>query len=250
MDADLSREELSVLTRRRLLELARARRLKGCSRLRKQELIERLSAAIQPQPLSEPQPAAPQREPEGAKFYLGPDITDWRAGNELPSAYGGTAVKVMVRDPYWLYAYWEINPQSLLCAQEKLQFPWQSCRRVLRVYDVTGIDFDGANANGWFDLQVNGADNWYIQLEKAGRSYCVAVGLCAPGGQFHPLAFSKAVSTPPDVPCACCCEQWWNGERYLSAEEIPPAPSSLWQQLYQPLGEAAASHSSTRCELA
>jgi hypothetical protein len=31
-------------------------------------------------------------------------------GFELPSGYGDNKILLLVRDPYWVYSYWEISP--------------------------------------------------------------------------------------------------------------------------------------------
>lgn len=48
---------------------------------------------------------------------------------------------VMVRDPYWLHAYWELNPRSVERAQSALGQHWHATRPVLRLFRVAA---DGA----------------------------------------------------------------------------------------------------------
>jgi polysaccharide export outer membrane protein len=44
----------------------------------------------------------------------------------------------MVRDPYWLHAYWELAPRSVERAQSALGPHWHTTTPVLRVYHVSG----------------------------------------------------------------------------------------------------------------
>src|ERR1043165_1400162 len=43
---------------------------------------------------------------------------------------------VMVRDPYWLHAFWELAPQSVERAQSALGQHWHATRPVIRVFQV------------------------------------------------------------------------------------------------------------------
>ena len=42
----------------------------------------------------------------------------------------------MVRDPYWLHAYWELNRKSIERAKVALGPYWHSARPVLRLCEV------------------------------------------------------------------------------------------------------------------
>ncbi|NQU08850.1 MAG: DUF4912 domain-containing protein, partial [Candidatus Abyssubacteria bacterium] len=82
---------------------------------------------------------------------------------ELPRRYGEDRIVAMVRDPHWLFVYWEITPQSLRRARGELEGEGADSKLTLRVYDVTGADLTGEDANRLFDVVVAGdADNWYI----------------------------------------------------------------------------------------
>ncbi|UCD58987.1 MAG: DUF4912 domain-containing protein [Candidatus Hydrogenedentota bacterium] len=116
---------------------------------------------------------------------------------ELPKRYGQDRIVAMVRDPYWIFAYWEVTPESLQRARRELGAEADGASTVLRVYDITGIAFTGENANSLFDIEVvGGADNWYINTGWPNRSYCVDIGLLSPQGRYYTLARSNAVHTP------------------------------------------------------
>ena len=68
--------------------------------------------------------------------------------------------------------------------------------RVLRVYDVSLIDFNGSNAHRWFDLEVGQANTWYINLWQDNASFVADIGLRMPDGKFFTIARSNAVTTP------------------------------------------------------
>lgn len=120
---------------------------------------------------------------------------------ELPLPRAEDNIVLLVRDPYWLHVYWDISKQTLLEARVAFGDEWDSVRSVLRVYDVTGVDFDGGNAHSHFDIDVDGtANNWYINSQVPNRTYCVDIGLISPSGRFLVLARSNKATTPRDMP--------------------------------------------------
>ena len=56
---------------------------------------------------------------------------------ELPDNYGDNQIYLLVRDPYWIYSYWEIQEDHQRHHLAKLGGSWESVVSVLRVYDTT-----------------------------------------------------------------------------------------------------------------
>lgn len=119
---------------------------------------------------------------------------------ELPSAYGETMLILMVIDPLHLHACWEIASQTWEKIKSGLGEGFDNARKVLRVYDVSYINFDGTNANSYFDIYVGDANNWYINIWSPIKSLCAELGLIAADGEFHPLVRSNFVHTPQSGP--------------------------------------------------
>jgi len=79
---------------------------------------------------------------KASKYHLGvqeaPDIDD---GFMFPDTHGEDLIALMVRDPYWLFAYWEFSPDLNDRLLKRLgEEALRNSRLVLRVYDVTGAD--------------------------------------------------------------------------------------------------------------
>lgn len=113
----------------------------------------------------------------------------------LPSHYNEDRLVLMVRDPWWLFAYWEVTPQRQ--KQVLAQIPQGEAERktVLRVYDVTGSQ-TLPKANSYFDIELNFyADSWYIDVGIPDREWVTELGYRA-GGRFFPLLRSNRVTTP------------------------------------------------------
>lgn len=138
---------------------------------------------------------------------------------ELPNFYGLDRLLLLVRDPQWLYAYWEITATKIdEFTNTYGEDAWHHSKAVLRVYDVTGIDFNGSNANDFHDIEIaHHANNWYFDVEKPDSSFCVDLGRILPNGQFVTLIRSNIVTTPRNSLSNCFDEEWmWIGEVYQS----------------------------------
>ena len=124
--------------------------------------------------------------------------------------YGDDRIVLMVKDPWWLYAYWEVQPRTERAARGQL-LPQEvpGLQSVLRIHDVTGVDFPAQPSNSSFDISLSGlATNWYIQTGRPGRSFVVELGLLANSGRFILLVRSNRVTTPAFGPSEVLDEAW------------------------------------------
>lgn len=120
---------------------------------------------------------------------------------ELPGGYDETRVVLMVRDPDWLYAYWEIADEHRGFLDAALEGKPEDWRVTLRVYELD-------NKMAFFDLDV-GRDlgDWHIQVNKPHTSFYCQLGL-KNGGRFIPLAVSRPVTTPRNAMSDLADEEW------------------------------------------
>lgn len=130
---------------------------------------------------------------------------------EIPWHYGKDRMVLMVRDPNWIFAYWEIS------ATKQQEFSnrygaeaWNNSRSVLRVYDITGVDnFNGANANDFTDISIGDyVDSWHINVARPNSSFCVDLGRLFPDGTFVTLLRSNIVQTPSMAVSDLLDEEW------------------------------------------
>jgi hypothetical protein len=127
---------------------------------------------------------------------------------ELPSFYGQDKIVLQVRDPHWLHTYWEVRHDTLEGLKSKFGHEFNRAKRVLRVYDVTNIMFNGVNANRFFDIVINDfANSWYIDAGP-GKAWCVDLGLMLADGRFITILRSNVVQTPLDGPSSITDEEW------------------------------------------
>ena len=128
---------------------------------------------------------------------------------ELPTFYDQDKIILQVRDPHWLHAYWELRDQTIQGLKRKLGDDFSRAKKVLRVYDVTNIIFNGSNANRFFDIQINDfANSWYVDTAGPGRAWCVDLGLMLADGRFITILRSNIVQTPLDGPSWVTDEEW------------------------------------------
>jgi hypothetical protein len=114
---------------------------------------------------------------------------------ELPGEYGDTKIVCLVRDPEWLFVYWEISGERR--AELGLIKGQHTRNMAFRVYDVSGIKFDGTNPISFFDVPINDtAVSWYLKIPEPARSYCIDLGVYSDEGDFITVARSNIVTTP------------------------------------------------------
>lgn len=116
---------------------------------------------------------------------------------ELPEEYEDTRVVLLVRDPEWVFAYWDIAPETR--REHKIEKGRHDKTMALRIYDITGIDPQEEEANRYYDIVINDyATSWYLRIPEVDRTWRVDLGYYDPGnGDFVTLARSNWVRTPP-----------------------------------------------------
>ena len=66
----------------------------------------------------------------------------------IPTSYGEDRIVLMVKDPWWLFAYWEIQPGTERTVRSQL-LPHEvsGLQTILRIYDVTDVAFPSQPAH-------------------------------------------------------------------------------------------------------
>lgn len=106
---------------------------------------------------------------------------------ELPDSYNHTEITLLLRDPSWAYAFWnlrfDLRTQLRKSTQESLY---------LRVID----HFGAAGASDAFTIPLTPDDtSWYINLPRQGTTYSVELGMKF-GSREVRLALSNTVDVP------------------------------------------------------
>ncbi len=107
-------------------------------------------------------------------------------------------IVLMVRDPYWLHAFWELTSRSVERAQVALAHHWHTATPTLRLLKLAGTTAEDSAESVARDIQIHGAvRNWYIDVQDPPSSFRAEVGYLTSEGRFHALARSNTVTTPP-----------------------------------------------------
>ena len=122
---------------------------------------------------------------DSEELYYDPDDT-----YVLPKSYNATRVVLMLRDPGWAFAYWELADVLL---QELETRDDGFAGLVLR---VTQLDGEGTTVDS-FDIPVQPSDlQWYIHLSERNTCYRASLVSRVDGNEdIH--AMSGTISVPP-----------------------------------------------------
>jgi hypothetical protein len=153
------------------------------------------------------EPLMAQERVSESKYYTGPvPLVPAVASGELPMGYNEEKIAILSRDPYVAYAYWEATPARI--ERDKAWFGWDS-KLCVRIYDITGVQFDGRNATGYFDQEVEDRiGSWYFDVGRPSHSFCADLGLLSSGGRFLTIARSNYITMPRDGVSDVIDEEW------------------------------------------
>ncbi len=117
----------------------------------------------------------------------------------IPERYNETKIVLLVRDPHWLFAYWDIADKKMEELQDNVNI--EDSIWILRVHKI--------DEKKYFDISlVPDATNWYINVPEAGKEYQVEIGIKDEKGNFISIATSNSVATPPDTISDIIDEEW------------------------------------------
>ena len=103
---------------------------------------------------------------------------------------------LIVRDSYWLQAYWEITKQTVARARVALADSWHEARPVLRLLELSDEGTPNSVESVVREIPIHGGvRNWYIDVADPPKSYRIAIGYAAENGRFHLITKSNCVCT-------------------------------------------------------
>ena len=116
---------------------------------------------------------------------------------DLSANYDVTKLTLIARDPFGIYAYWEISAQSADEIKKKIGSDFARSVYILRMHEMGRINLNGANGNHSFDVEVGQVNDRHVNVVKDRVSYYAEIGLRTPVGKFFSLTRSNIVTTPP-----------------------------------------------------
>lgn len=122
---------------------------------------------------------------------------------EPPASYGENRLTALVRDPYWVYLYWEISEDLKMRLQEQYG-SWTTSTPFFTVYNAA----DPANLVQLFTIQIDDvANNWYLRVPE---NTCLLIDLVRiyPDGRVVTVLRSNTVTTPRAFMSDRIDEEW------------------------------------------
>jgi hypothetical protein len=172
------------------------------------------------------EPFMTQEMVSDSKYYTGPGQQPLVASSgDLPQGYGEEKITLLSRDPHVAYAYWETTPERI--EREKAWFGMES-KLCVRIYDITGVQFDGRNAIGYYDQEIfDRVGSWYLDLGRPNHAFCADLGLLSAEGRFLTFVRSSYITMPRDNVSDVIDEEWMLlDEEFMKLYGIPSGLSS------------------------
>ena len=216
----MARDSIDNYTKRELYDLAKERGVPGRGTMDKPALFAALGlgdekgggrASSSSAPAKEPgvttapvagpvpaptSPSAPAAAPAGAESE---PYTE--RGAPIPDSYGDDKLAAMIRDPRWVYCYWELDGGGCQrVIDERGQAFADAAAWVIREHNLSSGSSDDAGIDA-------GARSWYLQIEP-GTRYRFEIGMKSPEGEFLSIAASGEVETPREGLSDQVDEQW------------------------------------------
>lgn len=108
----------------------------------------------------------------------------------FPASYGRDRVRLLVKDPEWLFAHWDLDRGSVSGLSREVG------ERAVALSKLTLRICDPDNGGMSVVLLPPGVRSWYVRADSTPRAYKAELGLTLPSGEFRPLAESNTVVTP------------------------------------------------------
>jgi glycosyltransferase involved in cell wall biosynthesis len=136
-------------------------------------------------------------------------------------------VGLAVVNPTNGFAHWRILPEWVDRIRAERREQWNDCRPILRLYDVSFIEFNGLNAHRVQDHTLPElSGHMFFHLPGAGTCQLAEVGFLLRCGEFIPAARSQATAFPRDTASPRCDHSALLVESSGVTEEV----GNVWDQ--------------------
>jgi hypothetical protein len=127
---------------------------------------------------------------------------------------------LVVRDAYWVQAYWEITRSSVQRARAAFAGNWHNAQPVIRLLKINNKGNTNAVEEIVQEIKIHGGiNNWFLNVDQQSENYRVVIGyVCKESGRLHLIAKSNEIVMPKASESADCT---WNditndAQRYYS----------------------------------
>ncbi len=111
----------------------------------------------------------------------------WNTGTRFPSSLSQEGMVLLAVNPHLGFIQWHINDLTVADLNEKERDSFsRGCRLVLRVYDVSNVEFNGFNAISQFDIDINNlTGNYYLNINRSECNLLAEVGFRFSDNRFR-----------------------------------------------------------------
>lgn len=239
----MNRQELEKKNIAALRSLAKTHSIRLRPSMRKSEIISLLLESLSPAEQREPAPSTEKEAVTASRMTEHAGEGEVQEGRpavstatlpEIPTEYGANQVVALVRDPWWIFSYWEVTQDGIGESHRRLADP--ESRLILRVYDLS----ERTDMTHFWDIEIyNRIGNWYVDVGRPDRNFLVDVGLKSRSGAFATLARSNSAHTPPAGPSDRFDEEWWAPDGALASDEGRRLPLEPFEQERQALSASS-----------
>lgn len=104
---------------------------------------------------------------------------------------------LMVRDPHWLHAFWELSAKLVERARAAMGAYWHTASPIIRLYRIVSDGISKQRRTHLRDIKLQGnVNNWYIDVQDPPACFSIEIGYVSSKGRFFSLASSNIVETP------------------------------------------------------
>jgi glycogen(starch) synthase len=116
----------------------------------------------------------------------------WDIGTRFPVSFTSDRIVFALVHPQLGYLHWHVQEASVERLRLQQGDPFHGAKLVVRVYDITDVEFDGFNAHSFFDIDAGGlSGTHYLPVHQMERNLLAEVGFRLPDNSFHALARSN-----------------------------------------------------------
>lgn len=156
------------------------------------------------------------------------------SGFELPGTYGENRIILLVREPGWVYAYWEIMEATRRTILDYLPPEKRnSVRSVVRILSLKpGWKSMHQPENRVLDIEVPYlVHSWHIDIGTEPRHVVAAFGFLTPEGHFIEVVRSNPVTVPSGKESDLTDEEWLTLEElYRFGSPAVGTSPALWME--------------------
>ncbi len=133
---------------------------------------------------------------------------------DIPNRYNIDKLKAYPINPEWSHVYWELSDSTIADIRSNLSL---GAKLVLRLYDITFIDFDGKNAHRIMQNDISlETRGWYLKHQQPDADYIAEIGLLFSDGSYEHLLRSNTFHSPRSTISEDISEKWINPKEILS----------------------------------